>query len=164
MSCDVGQYLLPDDKPIQEVERLVHLPKGAFPRNSRRRQGRGSSFVPKSRMEMSVVSEEGHNLTLVAYMEKWSKSYVELYRGDLKIRSLHSHSGHSNPEYGIEIGNGHMHFPSQNYPLVEKKSQYAYAVDFPFMDRLTDSVQFFGTVVNIEIDALQLQLESGGRR
>ena len=163
MSCDVGQYLPDNDQPLEEIERLVHLPKMAYSRGNLRRQGRGNSFVPRNRLEMNVIASEGQEITLLAYKEKWGEVIVELHRGDEKIRSLHTHEGHRNPGHGYGMSDGHMHFPTRQYPLVKNRSQYAYEVDCPYMDRLTDIVQYFGGFLNIEIDALQLQLENGGR-
>ena len=164
MACNVGQYLPDNDQPLEETERIVHLPKRAYPRSNRRRQGRGSSYVPRTRLEMSVFTYDGHELTLVAYRNKWQELYAELHMGDRKIRSLHTHQGHRNPSHEEEMSNGHMHFPTEQFPLAENRSQYAYEVDCDDMDRLTDIVQYFGALLDIEIDALQLQLEQGGRR
>ena len=164
MSCNVGQYLPDNDQPNEEVEWIVHQPKTAYPRTSRRRQGRGNSYVPRNRLEMSVVTDEGQELTLLAYGSEWRGFYIELHRGTQKIRSLHTHQGHLNPGYQGEMSNGHMHFPTEQFPLVDQRSQYAYEVECPDMHELTDIVQYFGELLNIEIDALQLQLEQGGRR
>ncbi len=62
------------------------------------------------------------------------------------------------------MDDGHMHFPTDQCPLVASRSQYAYEVDCPDMHRLTDTVHYFGTLLDIEIDAMQLQLERGGGR
>ena len=163
MACNVGQYLPDNDQPLEETERLVHLPKTGYPRGTRRRQGRGSSFTPRNRLEMSVVTCKGQELTLLAYRNKWGEIFVELHRGDEKIRSLHTHQGHSNPGHGCPMSDGHMHFPTKQYPFISNKSQYAYEVDFPFIDQWVDVVQYFGGLLDIEIDALQLQLGNGGR-
>ena len=164
MACDVGQYLPNDDRPADEVERLVHLPKKTIPTRSQRRRGRGSAFVPKSRLVMLIVTSEWQNLSLVAYGTKWGDLVVELHKGDEKLRSFHTHEGHHNPGHAEVMDDGHMHFPTAKYPLIRNRSEYAYEVDCPPMHRLTDIAQFVGALLNIDIDSLQLHLDSGGRR
>ena len=80
------------------------------------------------------------------------------------MRSLHTHPGHRNPGYGDEMGDGHIHFPTEQHPLVQKRSVYAYKVDCPDMNRLTDYAEYACALWNIHIDNLQLQLDTGGRR
>ena len=115
-------------------------------------------------MELSVITEEGHYLNLLSYMTKGGDLYTELHHGDIKLRSLHTHPGHRNPGEYDEAPDGHMHFPKTLYPLIGGRNTYAYEVDCPGMDSTTDLVSFFCTILDINLDSLQLQMDTGGRQ
>ncbi len=120
--------------------------------------------MPKGALELPVVTEEGHQLNLLSYMRKGGELYTELHYGDIKLRSLHTHAGHRNPGEDQEMPDGHMHFPTTLYPLIGSKNTYAYEIDCPSMDSPTDLVSFFCTMLDIDLDSLQLHMDTGGRR
>ena len=161
MPCEVGQYLPGDDQPIPDIERVIHLNQTALPTKARRR--RRSALKPRGALELLVVTEEGHQLTLVEYVRKGSGLFVELHRGDEKWRSLHSHYGHRNPGSHDEIPDGHMHFPTEKCPLIGGKETYAYGVECPDLDTPDEFVQLFCAILNVNLDAMQLQLDTSGR-
>ena len=163
MACDVGQYLPGDDQPIPDIERVIHLNHTALPPRTRARRRRGPALRPRGALELLVITEEGQQLTLVAYLRKGSGLFVELHKGDEKWRSLHSHYGHCNPGSHDEIPDGHMHFPTEKYPLIGGEKTYAYGIECPDLDTPEEFVQLFCAILNVNLDALQLQLGTSGR-
>ena len=115
-------------------------------------------------MDIEVRSNEGHELHVLVYQIKRLGLIAELYYGNSKLRSMHTHGGHRNPRsIEREMENGHVHFPTKRYPLVRSQSTYAYEIDFDVEDRI-DFLFMFCELMNIDIDSVQLSLESGGRR
>ncbi len=161
MGCDVGQYLPIDDSPVVAVERIVHLSKVAFPTRPRARRG----FAPTNKIELLVDTPEG-SLDLVAYGDRKGDFFAELHDGNVKLRSLHTHYGHRNPgaPEGTRLENGHMHFPSERYPLITSGYEYGYPIELPKFDYPYDILLFFCDDLDIQIDRMQLQLALGGRR
>ena len=163
MSCDVAQYLPEDDRPKEQLERVLHLTLKALPLNSRRLRRRPRSFMPKGKLELEVVSNEGHRMSLKAYV--WKGGLVaDLHLGDEKLRSLHTHSDHRDPRGHYRMPNGHIHYPTYKFPLVTGCSSYAYEQDCSAGDCLNDFVELFCSLLNIEMNAFQLMLDTGGRR
>lgn len=163
MSCDVGQYLTGGDEPESEVERLVHLDKWTVPTAGRHRRGGRRSFMPRGARELEVRTSEGHELHLLAYRAGRIGLVAELHHGDVKLRSMHNHYGHRNPGSEVVMDNGHIHFPTERFPLIKSKSTYAYEVECPD-DDILDFLDTFCALLNISIDVLQMTLEAGGRR
>ena len=165
MPCNVGQYLPPGECPDCQIEYVLHsgLEVLAPQPEGHGRRRRRKSFAPGNRIEYPVVSAEGHLLKLIAY-SKNGELYAELHWGDAKIRALHTHIGHRNPGHGCPMADGHMHFPTSNYPLIGSRSTYAYEQDCDDFQDLNAFVIAFCALLNIEWDALQLVLGHGGRR
>lgn len=160
MSCNVKQYLPANDSPDTAIEELVHLPMNAFPRSGRRPR----AFLPPSPMELIILTEEGHQLNLVAYRQG-GDFYTELHHRETELRALHTHDGHRNPcSQQPLVSDCHMHFPSQKYPIRKRRSSYAYALDCATFNDTTHSVLFFCAELNITVDAMQLYLAGRRRR
>ena len=164
MSCDVDQYLPQGDSPDSEVEQIVHSPMRIV-RDLRARGRRRSrrSFRPKEIFELQVESDQSDELVLRAYKEGL-EMIAELYNGSDKIRALHTHDGHRNPGCRHSLPDGHMHFPTNNYPLITGDSSYAY--EFPCSDEenLVLFVGLFCAELDIELRAFQITLDSALRR
>lgn len=160
MSCNVSQYLPVDDAAVAEVEDIIHNSLTAIPRERRdRRRRRSRGFLPPKSVELIVYTDQGQQLTLLAYETKSTDVYTELHRGDTKLRALHTHDGHRNPyPDNTEVDGCHMHFPSIKFALVVNKSSYAYELDCPDLHYSTDSVEFFCSEIGITIEGLQYLL------
>jgi len=129
------------------------------------RRGRRRSFLPRGRFELIVDNAEYHTLHLVAYQQGDGEFYVELHHGDTKLRSLHTHDSHRNPDPERTVVPGpHVHFPSRRFPLLYGREEYAYPLDTPRFSDSIDSILFFCAHVGIDIDSMQLQLAFGGGR
>jgi len=172
MSCDVGRFLPLGDSPVAEVEHIIHLQMRAFtpnpPRTRRRgRSGRGGgrSLVPRGRIELLVQTASFQILHLLAYRDRAGEFYVELHDGDVKLRSFNTHDLHENPDAErTPVPGAHVHFPSEQFPLLYRSGEYAYPVETPGFSDSTDSVLFFCSHLNIELDSMQFQLAYGGGR
>ena len=162
MSCNVGQYVPPGDCPDSQIERVLHLKLEVMQTSTRPVSRRRRSFAPGSRIELPVLSEEGHSLLLVGYRTK-GELYAELHWDDIKIRALHTHPGHLNPGSRHQMADGHMHFPTSKYPLIGHRSSHAYEEDCDDCDDLNSFIEVFCATLNIELDMYQLVLEHGGR-
>ena len=163
MSCNVGQYLPEDDSPRIQIERVLHLNLRSLPPTHQGRGRRGRSFIPKRQLEIEVVSNEGDRMSLKAY--RWKGGLVaELHIGNEKLRSFHTHSGHRHPHGCYRMTNGHMHFPTNKFPLVYGGNSYAYEQHCSDADCLNTFVELFCSLLNISIDTFQLFLGTGGRR
>ncbi len=161
MGCNVRQYLPSDDSPEPEIEHIIHLPMVGYSRPPRRRRG----FMPTSRIELVVDTEEGHSLDLVAYRKPDGELYAELHNAQVKLRSLHTHDGHRNPDpERTPVSGPHMHFPSRKFPLLVSRHEYAYPIEMSRLYEPFDILQFFCQELDIRIDEHQFQLDLGGRR
>lgn len=159
MTCDVQQYLPPDDSPDPAVESLVHQIMWAI--SAPRRRGR--SFLPPGNLELIVKNEDGQQLTLLAYRYKGREFISEVHRHDAKLRALHSHDGHRNPGRNeTPIENGHIHFPSRLHPLLKSHTSYAYSVNCPRFVDTVHCLEFFCAELNIGLEALQMPLPDRG--
>ena len=160
MSCDVAQCLPPDVVPDPEVERIVHSGKRIVEDlrpAGRRRSGR--RLRPKEIFELRVESDQGDELLLKAYKEG-GEMIAELHYESDKIRALHTHEGHLNPGWQQPLPNGHMHFPTNRYPLVRGASSYAYEIPCSDEENLVLFIELFCALLDIELGALQTTLDS----
>lgn len=156
MSCYVQQYLPAGDSPVLDIEKIVHSTMRALAVSRRRRR---RSFLPPSPIELLVFTEEGRQLNLIGYQRKGGDFFVELHYRETELRALHTHDGHRNPDPPKTPVKGcHMHFPSTKFPLLYRRSSYAYEISCPDFYEATDSVQFFCTELDIIVDAMQLYL------
>lgn len=165
MSCDVAQYLPPGDSPDVEVERIVH--SGMRIVRDLQASGRGRSrrrFRPKENFELQLESDEGNVVLLRAYRRKGGDLMAELYHESVKIRALHTHEGHRNPGEGRSLPDGHMHFPTVAFPLVEGKSSYAYELDSSDDEHLVYFIDQFCALLNIQLGPFHLTLNFAGQR
>ena len=80
------------------------------------------------------------------------------------MRALHTHNGHRNPGEDVEMPDGHMHFPTRWHPLVVSKSSYTYEFECDEHKSLEPFVLLFCALLDIEIDSLQFEMDTGGRR
>lgn len=164
MSCDVAQYLPQDVVLDHGVERIVHSGKRIvrdFRSTVRRRSGR--RLRPKEIFELQLESDQGDELVLMAYTEG-REMIAELHNGSDKIRALHTHDGHRNPGCTEHLPNGHMHFPTNSYPLVTGGSSYAYEIPCSDEENLVLFIALFCAELDIELGAFQITLDSAPRR
>lgn len=162
MSCNVGQYLPPDDSPDDDIERIVHSNldiMGNVPSPSRS----SGKFRSKERLELRVESDVADDLVLRAYRRKGGDLMAELHYQNAKIRALHTHYGHRNPGSNEVLPNGHMHFPTVKRPLAKGSSSYAYELDCSDDEGLFDIVISFCALLNIHTGNFHLPLDSYGR-
>ena len=155
MACDVGQYLPLGDSVVDELEEIVHSKLAALV-GTRSSGAEGRRLAPKRNYDIQVTSNGRPGYKLKAYADRVGHLFAELHYGNRKIRSLHTHDGHKNPNKRDELPNGHMHFPTRRYPLAQGRSQHAYE---EWCDDYGDLVAFllhFCHLLGIEIDASQL--------
>ena len=158
MSCDVAQYLPPDDSPDDDVERIVHSRMRIvrdLQFSARRRR-----FRPKGNLELQIETNEDNVVLLRAYRRKGGELIAELHYQFVKMRALHTHEGHRNPGCRHSLPNGHMHFPSVAFPLVEGKSSYAYELDCSDDEHLANFIDQFCAILDIQLGPFQLTLNS----
>ena len=164
MSCDVTQCLPPDEVPDHEVERIVHsgkrIVKDLRPTGRRRSGGR---LRPKEIFELQVETDQGNELLLKTYKEG-REMIAELHHESAKIRALHTHEGHLNPGCRQPLPNGHMHFPTNSYPLGTGPSSYAYEIPCSDEENLVLFIELFCALLDIELGAFQTTLDSATRR
>ena len=161
MACDAAQFLPQDDWPDSEVERIVHLNLmvlgPAEPQGSRRSQRR---LMPRWGVELRVVTEEAHELRLRIFRRKGGDWMAELYWGTTKVRALHTHSGHRNPNHHGALPNGHIHFPTNRYRLVEGGNSYAYEHNCDEDIDGHDFLQVSCAVLDINLDEFQTRFDT----
>lgn len=164
MVCDIVQYLPKDDSPDEEIERLVHstlLVVGNA--DNRQRRLRRRRLRPREFLELQVESDlRDDPLILRAYRQR-NGLYAELHYQSLKIRALHTHDGHRNPGDRFRLPNGHMHFPTVEFPLIANHSSYAYEVDCSTDVSLVEFIGLFCDLLNIRLGWFQATLDSVGR-
>ena len=158
MSCDVAQYLPPDDDPDAEVERIVHSRMRII--RDLQFGGRGRRFRPKENLELQIETNEGNVALLRAYRRKGGDLMADLYHQSVKMRALHTHEGHRNPGERYSLPNGHVHFPTLAFPLVYGRSSYAYESDCSDSEDLALFVELFCALLDIELGSFQLIIDS----
>ncbi len=165
MSCDVAQYLPPDDSPDIEAERIVHsrmrIARDLHPARGGRPRRR---FRPKENFELQIESDEGDMVILRAYRRKGGDLMAELHHKSVKMRALHTHEGHRNPGCRHPLPNGHMHYPSTKHPLVYRYRSYAYELPCSDDENLVLFIDTFCALLDIQLGAFQLTLESARRQ
>ena len=158
MSANVSQYLSPDDAPIPSVEHIVALSKYTIGASTRFRRG----FRPPRNVDIPVLTEENHLLSMTGYMNTLGYVYLDLQHRQEFLRKFHTHSGHHNPDR-ILVDGPHMHVPSQKYPLAAKSQSYTYPLDNADddFDDINEAVEFFCVELDVRIDTWQPYLEGG---
>ena len=162
MSCDVSQYLPEDDHPNEEVERIVHSSLRIVGEVQIRRRGQQERLRSREDLRLRVESDSGEELLLNAFRRRGEDLMAELYFRDLKMRALHTHDDHLNPD-GYLMPNGHMHFSSCRSPLTRGNSSYAYEVDCTDDVELNEFVDIFCALLNIQKGNYQLPLPTQRR-
>lgn len=164
MSCDVyiSQRLQGDDHPNEEVERIVHSGLRIVGDVQLRRRGLQGRLRSREDMRLRVDSDAGEELLLNAFRRGGGDLMAELYFGDLKMRALHTHDDHLNPD-GYLMPNGHMHFPTYRFPLTRGNSSYAYEVDCTDDVELSEFVDIFCALLDIQKGNFQLPLPTQRR-
>lgn len=118
---------IPDeDYLLFDVENRVKANKRATTAKSRR----SKSFLPPYSIELDVLINETHEvLRLTLTKEKQGKVSINLAAGDDMLRKGHfNHAYHHNPN-GVDIPPPHhIHFPTYNYPSLDRQHTYAYSV------------------------------------
>lgn len=149
---DISAFLPDDDEPVTEVEHIVSLPKTAETAVFNRRQG----FRPPRSVEVRLRSDEGHDLSITGYVDSIGRVYLDLQYGEQRLRSLHNHPGHRNPDRSL-VDSPHMHFPSKKYRLSRGGSSYAYCLtdcDDDY-DDVIEGVDIFCTEINAALNVWQ---------
>ena len=165
MACDVAQYLPQDDFADEEAERIVHsnlcvvraVNRSGSARNRRR-------FRPKEVVELLVEWDQGDHLLLRAYRRGGGDLMAELHHRDVKVRSLHTHVGHRNPGGFYSLPDGHMHFPSTAFPMLNKSDTYAYELDCTDDDSLVDFILLFCDLLDIGRGNFQVTFDAARGR
>ena len=161
MSCAVNRYLPADDSSDDEVERTVH--SGMRIVRDRQPIGKGRPrrrFRPKENFELEIESDLGNVVLLRAFRRKGGDLIAELHHQSVKLRSLHTHEGHLNPGLQDRFPNGHMHFPTVDFPLVERKSSYAYELNCSDDKELVLFIDDFCALFDIQMGPFQLILDT----
>ena len=164
MAFNLDQYLPQDVAPDLDVERIIRLGKrivGEFKSSRARRTGRRPR--PVEILELQVESDQGDELVLRAYKEG-HEMIAELHNGPDKIRALHTHDGHRNPMHPERLPNGHMHFPTNDYPLIAGNSSFAYEIPCSEEDNLILFIELFCAEIDIQMGPFQTTLDSARRR
>lgn len=156
MGCDIWQYLPEEDEPEDWIETLVHKQKRWSP--SRPSFPRRRKVLPKGAVDSVVVTADGEQLQFVAYVEKGRNFIAELYFGETLLRSMHTHYGHRNPDSSGPFPDGHIHFPTVQYPLVVRGRSYAYEMLLPEDTEFVQFLQDFAAVINLDFPVTQLSL------
>ena len=165
MSCDIPQYLPPDDSVDEDVERIVH--SGMRIVRDLRPTGRGRSrrrFRPKDYYDLQLESDEGNVVLLKAFRRRGGDLMAELHHHSVKMRALHTHEGHRNPGSQHYLPNGHMHFPTIQFPLVVGKSSYAYESPCTNDHELVLFIDEICALLDIQLGPFQLILDAVGRQ
>ena len=166
MSCHgyISQCLPEDDRINEEVEQLIHSGMRMIKDLQPTRRGRsGRRLRPKEIFEFAIESNLGEDLLLKAYKEG-RQMIAELHYHSTKIRALHTHDGHWNPRGSQPLPNGHMHFPTNNFPLGSGPSSYAYEIACSDEENLVLFIGLFCAELDIELGAFQITLDSASRR
>ena len=161
MSCDVTQHLPDDDSRDDEVERLVHSRMQIV--RDLRPTGRGRPrrrFRPKENYDFLMETDEGDVVILRAYRRRGGDLMADLHHHSIKLRALHTHDGHRNPGSPDRLPNGHMHFPSTQFPLVTGKSSYAYESPCSEDQELALFVDEICALLDIKLGPFQLILDA----
>ena len=162
MSCDVSQYLPEDDHPNEMLEGIVHSNLRIVGDFQLRRRGRQARLRSREDLRLRVESDAGEELQLNAFRRGGGDLMAELYLQDLKMRALHTHDDHLNPD-GYLLPNGHMHFPTYKFPLSRGNSSYAYEVDCTDDVELNEFLDIFCALLNIYKGNFQLPLPTQRR-
>ena len=165
MSCDVSQHLPKEDSPDVEVERIVH--SGMRIARDLRPTGRSRSrrrFRPKEHYDLQLETDEGNVVILKAYRRRGGDLMAELHHHSVKMRALHTHNGHRNPNSQHHLPNGHMHFPTIQFPLVAGKSSYAYESPCTEDQELALFIDQICALFNIRLGPFQLILDAVRRQ
>ena len=119
-------WIPPQDHLIPSVEAKIIADKRAFTSKSRR----SKSFLPPYSLELDVlINGTSEMLRLTLTKENQEKVSINLSAGDDALRKGHfNHGYHHNPD-GIDIPPpNHIHFPTNDYPLLDRPHTYAYVV------------------------------------
>ena len=162
MSCNVSQYLPEDDHYNIEVERIVHSNLRIVGEVQLRRRGQRERLRSREDLRLRVESDAGEELLLNSFRRGGGDLMAELYFQDVKMRALHTHDDHLNPD-GYLMPNGHMHFPTYRFPLTRGNSSYAYEVDCTDDIDLNEFMDIFCALLNMHKGNFQLPLPTQRR-
>ncbi|MBM3944855.1 MAG: hypothetical protein FJ317_05095 [SAR202 cluster bacterium] len=156
MACNVKQCLPGDDDPVDEVERLVHLPKHAIYRKGTRRR----NFGTPRRLEFEVYTSQDDFLRLSVQQDYVDNIVIDLMHNDVFLRSFHTHDGHRNPDpERTEVPGPHLHFPTRKYPIAMSRREYAYPIGNGEVGDVIEAAQFFLEQLDISVEGIQYLLE-----
>lgn len=147
----VGQ----NDNLLDEIEeKLIEEKTARAPR-----QSRGSkAFRPLNSIELDIeIKKTGESFRLALRENRIKKIFINLSSDHEIYRQGHYNtSWHHNPN-GFDISPPHhVHFPTQNYPDLNRNTSYAYPIQAE-PDYL-DALRQFCTHVNIKISGVPLPL------
>ena len=165
MSCNVSQHLPSDDSVDEDVERVVHSDMRIA--RDLRPTGRGRSrrrFRPNEHYDLQLETDEGEVVILKAYRRGGGDLMAELHHHSVKIRALHTHDGHRNPGSRHILPNGHMHFPTTQFPLVVGRSSYAYESLCTEEQELVLFIDDICALLDIQLGPFQLILDAVRRK
>lgn len=120
------QWIPNEDQLLSHVESKLQADKRAYSKKGQQRR----SFLPPQAMELDAVLNETHEvLRLTLTMEKHGKISINLAAGDEALRKGHfNHDWHHNPNGQDIPPPHHIHFPTANYPSLDRQHTYAYSV------------------------------------
>lgn len=115
-----------EDNLLSNVEDKLRAEKRATSARTRRSR----AFLPPYAIELEVTIRETHELLrLTLTKEKLGKISINLAAGEETLRKGHfNHGYHHNPDGRDIQPPHHIHFPTYNYPLLDRQHTYAYPV------------------------------------
>lgn len=151
---DPSRWIALTDTLLTHIENKVMANKRAFSQRKRH----SKSFLPPHAIELDVVLDDtGELLRLSLSIEKEGNVSINMVSGDEPLRKGHfNHDWHHNPDgHNIRPPN-HIHFPTANYPSLDRPNTYAYPVQSE-TDYLS-ALEKFCNDTNISIHAVPLPL------
>ncbi len=123
---DPSRWIAPTDTLLTHTESKVMANKRAFSQPKRH----SKSFLPLHAIELDVVLDDTRELLRLSLsIEKQGKVSINMVSGDEPLRKGHfNHGWHHNPDGRNIRPPNHMHFPTVNYPSLDRRYTYAYPV------------------------------------
>lgn len=121
---DPTSWIPDDDSLVPEVETRIIADKRATASSVRSRK----AFLPPYAFDLDVqVKDSTEMMRLSLTKGKLGKVYISIASGELTLRNGHFNGDyHTNPDGTHVRPPNHIHFPTKNYPSLERRHTYAY--------------------------------------